>query len=524
MQHNEPSFTQEHIDEWIEQVSHLPPSAQAGSDARLIQHLQAIQQTVPSLTHSLERVWERLERQSNHIGVPTQAEGRMDRHQSQHVKGVSPLNYSRFVVRVTQTWSAKVATLVAGFLLVALIGGLTVGLILVHQRPTSPLGTGPNANAPCPTTPAPSGLAPLNVYVGATNWVDKLSAQDGTLRWHVPIPGIGTGQLLVADGLVYVSVQKSPGASSQESSGEIDAFNTEDGSLAWRFPLKQGIFGVPLAVTCGLVYVYTTDPTTNNTTVLYALNASTGTVRWHVATSAPAPQNITVAGGAVFIASENFQTHRASLAAFKAIDGSRVWQVPLTDGNVAFVLQAAGGVVYLIGSIDGPVSHVYAYRATNGKLLWRSQALEGEGAAVIIARPTIASGSIYLGTETGHVYAYRAKDGKLLWRYDAGGSVNPSPQVAEGVVYISASSGGGPSTENAIVALDASHGTEHWKQGVPWYAGLSQFVFSGGALYLRQEDGSFLALSAANGAQLWSDPPRADELPPLPASSPAVAP
>ncbi|MDZ7689001.1 MAG: PQQ-binding-like beta-propeller repeat protein [Halobacteriales archaeon] len=47
-------------------------------------------------------------------------------------------------------------------------------------------------------------------------------------------------------------------------------------------------------------------------------------------------------------------------------------------------------------------------------------------------------------------------DGRLLWRFETGNSVNSSPTVADGTVYVG-------SNDNSMYALDAETGDELWR-------------------------------------------------------------
>ena len=126
----------------------------------------------------------------------------------------------------------------------------------------------------------------------------------------------------------------------------------------------------------------------------------------------------------------------------------------------------ANGVVY-VGSGDG---NVYALNAKTGALLWSYNTGD------VCSSPAVANGVVYVGSERrqrvraecqnrrqavelphrqlcgflarrgewgglcrlvdGNVYALNASTGALLWSYTTGGTVDSSPAVANGVVYI----------------------------------------------------------------------------------------
>ena len=48
----------------------------------------------------------------------------------------------------------------------------------------------------------------------------------------------------------------------------------------------------------------------------------------------------------------------------------------------------------------------------------------------------IGSGTNYLGDLAGYLYAIDAVTGKEKWQFETGGSVQSSPAVSNGVVYV----------------------------------------------------------------------------------------
>ncbi len=122
--------------------------------------------------------------------------------------------------------------------------------------------------------------------------------------------------------------------------------------------------------------------------------------------------------------------------------------------------------------------------------------------------PAVANGVVYVAGE-GCMYALEASTGALLWCYGAGYPVS-SPAVADGVVYVG---------DNGYVeALEASTGALLWS----YYAGsLSSPAVANGVVYIGAgyEPGNVYAFNARNGAVLWSYATAGDEVD----SSPAVA-
>ena len=78
------------------------------------------------------------------------------------------------------------------------------------------------------------------------------------------------------------------------------------------------------------------------------------------------------------------------------------------------------------------VSVLIALNANTGAVLW-SYATGGS----VDSSPAVANGVVYVGSDDNSVYALNAKTGARLWSYATGGSVESSPIVANGMVYVS---------------------------------------------------------------------------------------
>jgi len=143
-------------------------------------------------------------------------------------------------------------------------------------------------------------------------------------------------------------------------------------------PVKQGI-------------VYTSGFTGGqyNTGVVYALDAASGNVRWHL--------NLTV--------------------------GEAYDYAPLAPA-------VAGGRVFVAGAMPT----LYALDAATGVQVWNAS---GICAGHLWMVPAVANGTVYAGCDHGVFYALDAATGARQWDYDVGGgeAAARSPAVADGRVY-----------------------------------------------------------------------------------------
>ncbi len=230
---------------------------------------------------------------------------------------------------------------------------------------------------------------------------------------------------------------------------------------------------------------------------LWALDASTGAVRWTFPTGGPVDSTPAVSAGAVFVTS-----YFGDLFAVDAGTGAELWSHPI--GNYAFSSPAvADGVVYVGGGDD---ESLHALDAATGAELWSFNTGSYVGSS-----PAVAHGVVYVGSLDHNVYAVDAETGTELWRYLTGDSVYSSPAVVDGVVYIG-------SDDHNVYALDAATGTELWMRATADMVNATPAVASG-VVYVSSDDNNVYALDAATGSELWSVDIGWSNLP----SSPTVA-
>lgn len=82
------------------------------------------------------------------------------------------------------------------------------------------------------------------------------------------------------------------------------------------------------------------------------------------------------------------------------------------------------------------------------------------------------------------------------WKFKTGGSVNSSPTVVDGIVYVGSNDGN-------VYALDATTGAKKWSYTIGSPVGSSPGV-SGGIVYVGADNWTIYALDAKTGAKLWN--------------------
>jgi outer membrane protein assembly factor BamB len=158
-----------------------------------------------------------------------------------------------------------------------------------------------------------------------------------------------------------------------------------------------------------------------------------------------------------------------------------------TPGRVLSSAPAVvNGIVYFPD--DG---NLYALNANTGSKLW------SHSVGTIDSSPAVAEGVVYIGSYSSkEVSAFNASTGAKLWSYKTGGAVESSPTVVSGVVYFASDDGN-------LYALNGSTGAKLWSHGIGGPTESSPAV-ADGVVYIGSYDHNVYALDASTGAELWS--------------------
>jgi len=111
--------------------------------------------------------------------------------------------------------------------------------------------------------------------------------------------------------------------------------------------------------------------------------------------------------------------------------------------------------------------------------------------------PAIANGILYIGSDDNRIYALNASTGAYIWNFTTGDKIGySSPAVAGGIVYIG-------SNDKKLYALNASTGAHKWNftTGEIIY---SSPTVAGGIVYIGSNDNKTYALDAVNGSMIWN--------------------
>ena len=157
----------------------------------------------------------------------------------------------------------------------------------------------------------------------------------------------------------------------------------------------------------------------------------------------------------------------------------------------AYALTPAvvGSTVYAAGK-DGDL-----VRLDDGKEAWRinvGQKISGGVGA--------DAHMVVVGSPKGDVLAFSSGDGKLLWQAKATSEILSSPAVGEGIVVVR-------SVDNRMAAYDRADGKRKWLFQRPMASlalrDSASPIIEGKFVFAGFPGGKLIAVSSANGAQLW---------------------
>ena len=327
------------------------------------------------------------------------------------------------------------------------------------------------------------------------------------LAWRAATDGDVISSPAVANGTVYVG----------SGDGQLYALQLATGDRKWRYDAGSAVGSSP-AVGGGLVYATARDGS------IFAVEGSTGTRRWRLTTRPDLPLPWGHESGDYFLSSPAYVDGTivvgagdGGVYALDAATGKQRWRAQ-TEGRVRASPAVANGRVYA-ASFDG---RVYCFDLTTGALRWRYDT-EGVGLRSgsygfdrrsIQSSPAVADGVVYVGARDGFLYAIDADSGTLRWRVDHKVSwVITSPAVSEHVVFA------GSSDAHFAQALDSS-GTERWRFGadVPVWSspavanGIVYFGDAAGRIHAVDRDTGKERWMFRTGAQVYSSPVIAGDL------------
>ncbi|MGB7539401.1 MAG: PQQ-binding-like beta-propeller repeat protein [Anaerolineales bacterium] len=228
------------------------------------------------------------------------------------------------------------------------------------------------------------------VYAGSAGpQFFAVDAKTGEEVWRIAVGGYVRSSPAVAGGVVYFG----------DWIGLFYALDARTGKEKWSFDTQGAVVPSP-TIADGVVYIGSKFP------CLYALDAQTGEKKWCYAYppgAAWVESSAAVAGGTVYVGSSDW----FRVNAIDAATGSEKWHF-LTKGDPWSSPAVSEGVVY-IGATSGLF---YALDAVHGKENWKVET----GKALVtfdpirfnggvVSSPFVAEGVVYFGALDGKLYA-----------------------------------------------------------------------------------------------------------------------
>jgi outer membrane protein assembly factor BamB len=388
-------------------------------------------------------------------------------------------------------WVAALAALIL------LAGGVVVGYV-VYKREEAADVRGSSTEEfiateeeePEPPPPPPK-KRPLDEIAWPLNGYDVERHRVGPYDLKPPFRRIWTfraRQLLefppaVAYGRLYFT----------NNSGVMFAVNAKTGKRAWKKAIGRCVAASPAVADHTVYQAFMNRPPCNSKRKpgrlegeVIAFAAGFGKIRWRTKLG-PTESSPLVADGRVYVGDWR----------------GRVYALDQKTGRVRWTFQAKGrikggiaksGNRLFFGTYDG---YLYAIRARTGKVIWRTRSQDRLGGrGDFYSTPAVAYGRVYIGSTDGKVYSFGAASGKLRWSQSMGGYVYGSPAVWRKTVYVG-------SYGDRFVALDAATGDVKWRFRVESDISGSATVLNG-VVYFSTFGEVTYALDARTGRRLWT--------------------
>ena len=131
-----------------------------------------------------------------------------------------------------------------------------------------------------------------------------------------------------------------------------------------------------------------------------------------------------------------------------------------------------------------------------GDILWSF-----EPGASVQSSPVLGGGLLYIGADNGRLYALRPSTGEEVWNRSFGefATVQSTPAYWSGMVFFGSQNG----SNSGLFALNASDGYVIWS--VPDDRGIAASpAVEDGAVYSSSQNGTVIAVNASSGEVLWT--------------------
>jgi outer membrane protein assembly factor BamB len=244
------------------------------------------------------------------------------------------------------------------------------------------------------------------VYVGGANGIQAFNALTGQAMWTTT-SGVRFGEVTAAGGDVYGvawTIGTGPIPPDREA---VYAFDAKTGLLVWSSqPQAVCCIPGPVTVVGGLAYVAVSATASRGGSQLVAYNAATGALVFSSATADAGGGGVMVSGGKAFL----INLANCAMQAFDANSGVPVWTTPpVTAAGYCGDEEATDGAVV----VENSGRYLIGLAANTGTQLWSLDA--GTFPAGFSGGPAIANGVVYVSQTSGGLEAIDEATGRVLY-------------------------------------------------------------------------------------------------------------
>lgn len=236
----------------------------------------------------------------------------------------------------------------------------------------------------------PFGASGLVFVQDVTRGISALDPRNGRVVWSHPLAGSSSEPASASAGTIYVPSGTDPGPPSGWLGGTVvQAIDARTGAVRWTAPTKGNI-PTPPVLAAGTVFVYT-----DNGWPSLAIDVGTGAIvrRFHrYGLQFPA------ASGGVLVAGVGVGARHQRVAAIRAKTGERLWVKRTPNGLGILTPTIIGGTAYVTSNQGGDL--LYALDLATGRRRWMVHLND-------IGGTTAGPGELLLVTAGLRLIAYR---------------------------------------------------------------------------------------------------------------------
>jgi outer membrane protein assembly factor BamB len=236
--------------------------------------------------------------------------------------------------------------------------------------------------------------------------------------------------------------------------------------------------------------------------VVHAFDAASGATLWStaIASDDKRTRGARFGGGVSFDSGSVYATDGlGDVAALNADTGAQVWKAK-PGAPLRGAPTVAGGNVYVLSQDN----QLYALQQTDGKKTW-AQAGSAQSQGVFgVAAPAVSQGTVVAGFSSGELNAYRYENGHGLWQDALSRSsistsvssladIDADPVIDRGTVFALGQGG-------RMVALEIVSGQRLWEQN---FAGISTPAVAGEWVFIVTDDSRLVCLARSTGKVRW---------------------